>query len=335
MRLQLYRGKYAVYWRDEKGDAVRRSLGTADREEALRRFSEFQQSLERKAQSKGHLIRDLWEARRKALEGRRHGEAMGYTGRILLPVLGHLEASQIDSKLIEDYTAARRALGKMDGTILTELNHLRSCLVWSKKKGLISDVPEIPRPSAPPPRAYHITKDEARKLLDEITTPHIKLFVVLALSTGARRQAILELTWDRIDLQRRLIHLRTEDMANKKGRSVVPINSLAYSYLCSYKDKATTRFVIEYGGQKVFRINKGLKAWARKVALPDLSPHVFRHSAAVWMAEDGIPMEEIAQFLGHSNTDITRKVYARFSPTYLAKAAKALEFIEPEDDPTQ
>jgi site-specific recombinase XerD len=57
-----------------------------------------------------------------------------------------------------------------------------------------------------------------------------------------------------------------------------------------------------------------------------VSPHVLRHSAAVHMAEDDVSMEKIAQFLGHSNVNTTRKIYARFSPSYLKDAAAALEF---------
>ena len=53
---------------------------------------------------------------------------------------------------------------------------------------------------------------------------------------------------------------------------------------------------------------------------------MLRHSAAVHMAEDGVGMEEIAQMLGHSNVNVTRNVYARFSPDYLRRAASALEF---------
>ena len=37
-------------------------------------------------------------------------------------------------------------------------------------------------------------------------------------------------------------------------------------------------------------------------------------------------MSEIAQLLGHSDSQITERVYAKFSPTYLRKAAEALEF---------
>ena len=44
------------------------------------------------------------------------------------------------------------------------------------------------------------------------------------------------------------------------------------------------------------------------------------------MAENGVPMTEIAQFLGHANTRVTEEVYARFSPQYLSRAAAALEY---------
>jgi len=37
-------------------------------------------------------------------------------------------------------------------------------------------------------------------------------------------------------------------------------------------------------------------------------------------------MEEISQYLGHEDVEVTRRVYARFSPTYLRKAARVLEY---------
>lgn len=72
-------------------------------------------------------------------------------------------------------------------------------------------------------------------------------------------------------------------------------------------------------------IKTGLKAAARRIGRPDVSPHMLRHSAAVWLAEDGHSMHEIAQFLGHSNPAITAKVYARYSPDHLRKLAASLE----------
>jgi integrase len=43
------------------------------------------------------------------------------------------------------------------------------------------------------------------------------------------------------------------------------------------------------------------------------------------MAEGGIPMPVIAQYLGHRDSRTTERIYARFSPDYLREAAKALE----------
>lgn len=57
-----------------------------------------------------------------------------------------------------------------------------------------------------------------------------------------------------------------------------------------------------------------------------MSPHVLRHTAAIHMAKVGISMDEIAQYLGHSDSRITASTYARYSPEDLRKAASALEF---------
>jgi len=67
-----------------------------------------------------------------------------------------------------------------------------------------------------------------------------------------------------------------------------------------------------------------MAAAARRAVLK-CSPHVLRHTAAVWMAEGGVPMAQIAQFLGHNDSRTTESVYARFSPNLLQHAATALE----------
>jgi integrase len=85
-----------------------------------------------------------------------------------------------------------------------------------------------------------------------------------------------------------------------------------------------TPYVIEWAGKPVRSVKKGLGAAGARIGVK-VSPHVLRHSAAVWMAESGVPMAEIAQYLGHSSPATTYRVYARYSPDYLQKAAKSLE----------
>ncbi len=88
---------------------------------------------------------------------------------------------------------------------------------------------------------------------------------------------------------------------------------------------AVTDYVIEYGGGKVGSVKKSFARACERAKLKDVTPHVLRHTAAVWMAEAGTSMPEIAAYLGHSDSRITERVYARFSPDFLRGAAQALE----------
>jgi integrase len=100
----------------------------------------------------------------------------------------------------------------------------------------------------------------------------------------------------------------------------------ARAALLEARQGALTDYVIEWAGQRVKSVKRGLAAAAKRAGLEHVSPHQLRHSAAVHMAEDGVGMEEIAQMLGHSNVNVTRNVYARFYSDYLKGAAEALEF---------
>ena len=91
------------------------------------------------------------------------------------------------------------------------------------------------------------------------------------------------------------------------------------------KDAALTRHVIEWGGKPVSSIKKGLATASRKAKIDRFSDPVCRHTAAVWRAEAGTPMSEIAQVLGHSDSRITERAYARYIPSHLRAAASALE----------
>lgn len=212
-------------------------------------------------------------------------------------------------------------------TMRNELGLIRKALYWAKDKRFIADVPKIKLPPMPESEVDHLTKAEFRRFLAGCVAPHVKLFAQLAVTTGARSTALLELPWVRVDLDRRIINLNPAGriQSENKRRATIPINDRLYPLLVESKEAAMTPFVIETGGQRIKSIKKGVAAAAIRSKV-HCTPHMFRHSAAVWMAEARTPMSEIAAYLGHRNTAVTERVYARFHPDYLRRAAKALNW---------
>ncbi len=165
-------------------------------------------------------------------------------------------------------------------------------------------------------------------LLTAADRDHVKLFIILALTTAARSTAILQLEWRRIDLTRRILDFSRSDIPSpvNKGRAKVPINDRLYKALTVAQARSVTGHVIEYSGKPVKSVKKGFAAAVKRAGLVSVSPHTLRHTAASWMAIDGIPIEEIARYLGHTNTSTTWKTYAHFNPEYLKGAIESLDW---------
>lgn len=212
--------------------------------------------------------------------------------------------------------------GAANSTIRQELSLLRACLNLRYGRG--NTHLQLPPPSAP--RDRFLTKQEATTLLEHVETPHVRLFIVLALTTGARMQAILEAKWDQVDLRTKTInYLPAGRHQSSKRRVTVPLNRRAFAAVTEAKELAKSDRVIEYGGEGIDNIKWAIKRAAQRSGV-SCSPHVFRHTAGVWMAEDDVPMQKISQYLGHSTTAVTEKVYARYSPSFMKDAADALDW---------
>lgn len=240
----------------------------------------------------------------------------------LAPHFGHRLGSAITREDCRSYYRARRADGYSDSTIKTDLELLRACLRW--RYG--ATAPSIWISPASKARDTWLTKDEARKLVDAAETPHVKLFVTLGLATGARAGAILDLTWDRVDFEHGTIDFRRAGrVQTNKRRTVVPMNQRAREALQTAYEARLTDHVIEYGGKPVQSVKKSIQRLAERTGLK-VSPHVLRHTCAVWMAQADVPMQKISQYLGHTSTRVTEQVYARYSPSFMLDAGEAANF---------
>lgn len=244
------------------------------------------------------------------------------TWKALRPSFGHMIASAITREDCREHYKKRKRAGRSDSTIRKELEMLRASL----RLRYGAQAPGLWMPPPSKPRDLSLTREEVAKLLEHIETPHVRLFVILAVTTGARMSALLDLTWDRVDLDRGVIDLNPAGRhQSNKRRAIVPINARANAALREALEGALSDYVIEYAGGPVKSVKKAIQAAAIRASVP-CSPHVFRHTAGVWMAEADVPMQKIAQYLGHTSTRVTETTYARYSPSYMRDASAALEW---------
>lgn len=318
-RVRKYRDRYAAV-RSINGRTERVSLRTADLDEAKRRLIDWL------AKPTGELVSDIVAVylddkdktaiRAKDLRG---------AWKQAEPTFGHLRPDQITRTVCRAYRDERYAKGRKAATVRKELEVVRAALRFSNKA--TEAVFELPPP--PPPKDRFLTKAEATALLRASRRfSHIRAFIALSLATGARQSALLELTWDRVDLDRRLISLALNDAQDeqRKKRATVPMTRRAYRYLRVLHKARTCNHVIEWGGHRVLSIKKGFAGACERAGIEGVTPHILRHTAASWMAMGGVPLFEISRYLGHSDTRVTERRYAKMSPDYLRRAAAALDW---------
>ena len=341
-RLVRVAGREAWHIRHE---GRRHSAGTASRAEAEQVLAEYAASLARPGASDspvgdvlGRYLADRWRSAYPAakvppacsadrfLAARRaHAaprvERVAWAHKPLEKHLGSRPARGVGAEQTREYTAARLAEGVSEGTIRTELSALRAALRWA----LAADAPKIVLPPASAPRERWLTPAEVGRVLAACSRAHVKLFVLTALHTAARSGAILSLTWDRVDLENRLIDFRDPGRAaTRKRRARTPINDALLPALVAARTAAQTGHVIEFSGSPVGSVKHAIRDTAARAGVPGVTPHVFRHTAATWMAQRGVSLWDIAGMLGHSDTKMVADTYGHHSPEHLRDAAAAL-----------
>jgi integrase len=317
--LVKYRGKLAIAIGRGK-DRRRISTGTADPGHARVVAQEIWRKLHAPASER---VSDLWnlylaDRRKDGRDVTRQESAW----KRLEPVFGHRLGTDINKDDCREYATFRQRQGASLGTAKIELEYLRACLNLRYGRGNN----HVWTPPASAPRDRYLTREEVDRLLEHVGTPHVRLFIILAITTGARMSALLELRWEQVDFKHRTINFNQVGREQtSKRRPEVPINARAHDALEQAARGALTDWVIEWDGKAVKSIKKAIRKAAERSSV-SCSPHVFRHTAGVWMAQADVPMQKIAQFLGHTSTRVTERTYARYSPSFMKDAAAALEF---------
>jgi integrase len=324
----LYRrGKSKIWWGRAQRQAreYRRSLKTADRALADRRFRQWLTDLD--AIAWGEKPRRSFEEAserffREHLPTLKPRGAKRYITS-LKSLAAHFDGKTLDcirSAELSAFETARRTQGVSAGTIRRDLSCLSSIMTSATDWEWIEDgsnpVPSYLRRRArrglkeAPPRTRYLTEAEEARLLDH-ASPVVSAAIILAIDTGLRRDELFGLRWPQVDLRRGTIATTTRTKTGRARRVPLPERSAQILAHLPRSISSDFVFVNPDTGTRYLQLNKGFKAAMRRAGMTDLRWHDLRRTAGCrWLQRDGKSMEEASILLGHSSVLVTEARYA-------------------------
>ena len=316
--IQRLRGGYAIVWR-ENGKRRRFGLEATDRPTAEAEARAWWKAQTGVGRTVGGIVESYIEAREQA--GIASTSRQRDAWKAMKSFWAKVDPNKIDEEMAREYDRRRN---RSHATTRYELSMLSVALRWACHNDLIAKAPSVWRPDAPEHRERHLTHAEFAKWYASVKADHARLYVELALATMARPTAILELTWQQVDWDHGTISLNPPGRRQtRKRRPTVPLDDETMIILRKAHEGAQSDYIIERGAAKIGSIKKAFQAASKRSGV-HVTPYMLRHTGAVWAAERGTPMAELAQFMGHDDDRTTQKHYARFSPAYLRGVSSRL-----------
>lgn len=323
-------------WYDKGAEQTRRvSLGTADFEVAKQSLEEWWMA-ERLKHSRqlppgevtlAEIFQDYYDNHAAKL---RSAKTIKILLRYWLEFWGTAVVSDArDVPRQERFRAMLEAKGLRHNSVNRTLEIGRAALNRAYRRGVIASVPYINclqvenlRPMGRP-----LTLDECRRLYWQGSEePHFRLYMLMALGTAARPEALITLTWPQVDFENGLIHLNPEGRKQtSKRRPIVRMPDTLRQAL-EPLPRDTPR-VLMFRGRTLGRLVSVWPKVKERANLPGrVNAYSLRHTVASYLRANRVPPWEVSAQLGHKleGYSMTER-YTHLDPTYLAESAKALD----------
>jgi len=260
----------------------------------------------------------------------------------LLVAFGERRLSGLRQEEVERWYAARldQVKASTANKELSRLKHLLGrAVAWGYLKA--SPAAKVRKAKEPPGRVRYLTPEERDQLLNGATvtvkasdgrawtmrrapSPTLRLYILAALQTGARRSELIRLTWGGVDMRARTITFS----ATKNGRlRAIPMTEPLRAALAALPrplDPAAR--VLPPIAPLV--LTRSFTRLVQRLGLPPLRFHDLRHDAASTLTAAGVSQRAVMEILGHRDPRMTVR-YQHLAPGHLQDAMRALEQATP------
>ena len=264
--------------------------------------------------------------------------------------------TQVTKPILESFQRHLFHHRKADGQPLawsSQISHLREVRQFFEYLAKENHIPfnpaaslELPKQPQSLPKAV-LSADEAELILQQpdTTTPlglRDRAILETFYSTGIRRMEVVNLNLEHLDAARHVLMVRRGK--GQKDR-FVPIGPRALLWIARYVEHAREKLLVDLKYPALFVTARGdrldpdsLTEYARRyikasgVNKPGAC-HIFRHSMATLMLENGADIRYIQAILGHSSLNTTQ-IYTRTSLKKLLEIHRNTHPAErPDEDP--
>jgi integrase len=218
---------------------------------------------------------------------------------------------------------------------------LKHCLNVAIRRGLLQSNPasKVPLPNPQNERDRVLSDEEWNKLYQE-AKPHLRPVLLTAYQLGQRFSEIVDLTWDRVDVKRGFITLRSLDTKTKTARQVpmtpdvkVTLQRLAkVRSLMTAASEAASRHVFTYEGRPLQRVTRSFKTARKNAGITDFRFHDLRHCASTNLRRAGVDTATAMKIVGHKSEKMWKR-YNAIDERDLTQAAQKVHKYLQENTP--
>lgn len=250
----------------------------------------------------------------------------------LRPFFKYFKAVKIGTKQIQAYVLKKRADGLADSTINRHLALLRRAFKLGAKADprKVLHVPFIEKyDESAGVRHGFFEHADYLKLRDELPGD-VRPIAVFAYYTGCRKGEILGLRWPQVDLESRMVKLRSGETKNKEPRTIPMATELcdAIAQLKAERDEfwKWSDWVFSRQGKQIKSFYGAWRSACKRAGLEDADKllHDMRRSGVRNLVRAGVPEKIAMKISGHK----TRSIFDRYDISSEADFRNAAELLD-------
>jgi integrase len=272
----------------------------------------------------------------------------------LKPAIGARRLRDLSPDDIDAMLRAKAAAGMSRSSLVRLHNVLNRALRLAERRGKLSRnvAVLVDVPTGPMRRSRSLSIEQAKALLAAAEADPLEALYKTGLMLGLRPGELLGLTWDDIDFERGVLRV-TKTLKRERGtlllgdpktgasRRALSMPAPVADALRAHKaTQATARLAAATWDDRdlVFstsigrpldpsNLRRGFSKLTEEAKIGHWHPHELRHSAASILSASGVPIEQIADVLGHAGSRTTEAVYRHLIEPTVRHAAAPMESL--------